>query len=56
MSYVPVMACCTKYEPFLSSSFHHFVQLVHKEFIGGNRSKKMEGDFSQQMLHVLFET
>lgn len=45
MRYVPVVACCTKCEPFLSSSSHRFVQLVHKEFAGGNRSKKVEGDF-----------
>lgn len=39
------MACCTKCELLLSSSSCHFVQLVHKVFVGGNGSKKMEGDF-----------
>lgn len=45
MSYVPVMACFTECEPFLSSFSHHFAQLVHKEFVGGNRSKQMKGVF-----------
>lgn len=52
LSYVLVMACCTKCEPFLSTSSRHFVQLVHKGFAEGSRSKKMEEAFSQQMLCV----
>lgn len=57
MSYVPVMACFTECEPFLSSFSHHFAQLVHKEFVGGNKGKQMKGFFfSQLMLCVLFET
>lgn len=54
MRYVPVVACCTKCEPFLSSSSRHFVQLVHKEFVGGNKQKDGRQLFPSRCC-VLFE-